>query len=151
MASVAEIPYSLLDRRYENDLPFYERHEIGVLAYQPFKGGMLTDRQSSGHTGPEETTSSKIAGWPVENAESVRPLLQELSHLAVEQHLSLSELAIAWVASQPAVSAVVLGSRSAEQLSSGLRAAELKLPTALHEQLDHMCPPPPRPQSRFER
>ncbi|MEX2168558.1 MAG: aldo/keto reductase [Pirellulales bacterium] len=149
--SVGEIPRSMLDRRYENDLPFYERHEIGVLAYQALKGGMLTDRRVHGQSSTDQGDSSKIAGWQLSESTEVQPLLGELSRLAAKLSLSLSELAIAWAASHPAVSAVVLGARSVEQLASGLQATEFQLTTEMYEQIDRLCPPPPRPQPRFAR
>jgi aryl-alcohol dehydrogenase-like predicted oxidoreductase len=148
--SVSEIPRSLLDRRFENDLPFYEKHEIGVLTYQPLKGGLLTTRRASRDT-PELATDPGIAGWQLTNVESSRSLLIELNTIAVNHHISLSDLAIAWAADQLAVSAVVLGARSVEQLSNGLHATEFCISPELREQIDRLSPPPPRPQSRFER
>jgi aryl-alcohol dehydrogenase-like predicted oxidoreductase len=150
-ASVSEIPISLLDRRYENDLPFYERHEIGVLVYQALKGGVLTDRRARGEPLAASGASGEIAGWQLPDSDDLRPQVVALSKIANEAGISVSELAIAWTASRAAVSAVVLGSRSMEQLASGLRATEFQLTAEMLEQFERLCPPPPRPQPRFER
>lgn len=150
-ATVGELPVSLLERRYENDLPFYERHEIGVLAYQPLQGGLLSNRRIGEHPLPEETASSKISGWSPTVTAVQRPLLIELGRMATELSLTLSELAIAWTAAQSAISSVVLGARSAEQLASGLHATQCQVPPEIRDRLDQLCPPPPKPVPRFER
>lgn len=147
---VSEIPISLVDRRYENDLPFYQRHEIGVLAYQPLKGGLLTDRNVRGESS-SESKGGTIAGWPQPDSKGLGSQLHELSKVAIDVGISLADLAIAWAASRTAVGAVVLGCRSNEQLTNGLRAAEMELSSDLESRLDILCPPPASPQPRFER
>jgi aryl-alcohol dehydrogenase-like predicted oxidoreductase len=150
-ASVSEIPLSLLDRRYENDLPFYERHQIGVLAYQPLRGGVLTDRRIGRPSVAKSNTATKIAGWDSHKPDDEPPKLVDLGNLANSQNLSLSDFAIAWAASQPAISCIVLGARSPEQLADGLRAVEIEIASEVYEQIDRLCPPPAPPQPRFER
>lgn len=150
-ATVSELPVSLLDRRYENDLPFYERHEIGVLAYQPLQGGRLSDRRLREHQPADEAAGPKISNWSPQISAAQKPLLLELGRLATELSLTLSEFAIAWTAAQKAISSVVLGARSVDQLASGLKAAEYRIPPELHDRIDQLCPPPPKPVPRFER
>ncbi|HEX5472198.1 MAG TPA: aldo/keto reductase [Lacipirellulaceae bacterium] len=150
-AAVSEIPRSLLDRRYENDLPFYERHEIGVVGYQPLMGGLLTNRGARNEEAPSAKGDAKIAGWRRTVLQDMEGKLAELRKVAANQGLSLSELAIAWALLPSAISSVVLGARSVEQLTSGLAATECRIPTETLEQLDYLCPPPPPPQPRFER
>ena len=150
-ATVNELPVSLLDRRYENDLPFYARHEIGVLAYQPLHGGVLSDRRVREHQSAELAAGSKISSWSPQVSAAQKPLLLELARFATELSLTLSELAIAWTAAQSAISSVVLGARSADQLASGLKAAESRIPPEILDKIDQLCPPPQKPVPRFER
>jgi aryl-alcohol dehydrogenase-like predicted oxidoreductase len=147
--TVSEIPLSILDRRYENDLAFYERHEIGVLAYQPLKGGLLSNRQLEQSTAAK--SDPKIAGWSAIASQDVLPTLRSLDGLAKDLELTLSELAIAWTGSQPAVSSIILGARSAEQLASGLNAAQFALPAEVAQRIDQLCPGPAKPVPRFDR
>jgi aryl-alcohol dehydrogenase-like predicted oxidoreductase len=129
MVGVSEIPINLLDRRFDNDLPFYEQHHVGVLAYQALKGGVISDRRLKAANQAEDSKS--ITGWNQRPSVTEEEVIARLFGLAEPIGLSLAELAIAWVASQPAVASVVLGARSAEQLQSGLRAAEVQLDSAL--------------------
>lgn len=149
---VSEIPLNLLDRRFENDLPFYERNSIGVLAYQPLKGGVLSDRARLPEPGPAPNPGGeKIAGWNHTLTEQERVTLDELARLGQRMGLTTSELAIAWVIQQTAVTSVVLGARSLEQLASGLRAAQFSIEPDCLGVLDRLCPGPPKPKPRFAR
>jgi aryl-alcohol dehydrogenase (NADP+) len=47
--------------------------------------------------------------------------------VARERNVSMAEVALAWVASRPAVTSVILGARTVEQLETNLRAADLRL------------------------
>jgi L-glyceraldehyde 3-phosphate reductase len=150
-AAVSEIPLSLLDRRFENDLPFYDRHEVGVLAYQPLKGGMLSTRRLHGQSAESLKGGSQIAGWSTAVADEQKPQLMELQQLAESLGLSLSELAIGWTSSRQAVASVVLGARTRDQLASGMKACTIQIPSEILDRIDELCPSPPKPVPRFER
>jgi aryl-alcohol dehydrogenase-like predicted oxidoreductase len=79
------------------------------------------------------------------------PTLHALNGIARDLAFTLSELSIAWTGSQPAVSSIVLGARSAEQLASGLKAAQFALPADVARRIDQLCPGPAKPAPRFER
>jgi L-glyceraldehyde 3-phosphate reductase len=149
VACVSEIPRSILDRRYENDLPFYSRHEIGVLSYQPLSGGTLTERRV--HASLAENAETNFAvGSPSENTIDAKRL-GEIQQLAADCGLTISELAIAWAAAAPEISGIVLGARTPEQLANATRAAELAVGPELLKKIDDCYPPPSAPQPRFER
>jgi aryl-alcohol dehydrogenase-like predicted oxidoreductase len=114
-------------------------------------GGLLSERRLSGQPATESQADSKIAAWPTTISQQQAPLLKELSELASELGLSLSSLAISWAAARPAISSVILGARSVEQLKSGLKAIEFQFSAEILERFDRLCPPPPAPKPRFER
>ena len=47
----------------------------------------------------------------------------------------MAQVALAWVADRPAVSSVILGARTREQLKDNLGAADLKLPAEIADRL----------------
>ncbi|MEL6424474.1 MAG: aldo/keto reductase, partial [Pseudomonadota bacterium] len=59
-------------------------------------------------------------------------------------------LAIAWVMSHPAVTAPLIGARSADQLASSLAAADLVVPHGLLEKVTSVSPTPPPATDRIE-
>jgi hypothetical protein len=55
--------------------------------------------------------------------------------------MSLIEMAIAFVANHPAVTAPIIGPRTMEQLKSQLPAADIVLDAALLDRIDEIVPP----------
>ena len=55
--------------------------------------------------------------------------------------MSLIELAISWVINHPAVTAAIIGPRTAEHLESQLPAAAISLDAALLDRIDAIVPP----------
>jgi aryl-alcohol dehydrogenase-like predicted oxidoreductase len=146
--SVSEISLSILDRRFENDLPFYARHQIAVIPYQPLKGGLLSGRYRRDKARNEE---GLIAGWKPAVTDEDLDKIEALAALAEEAGATLAEYALAWDLAQPAVTSVIVGARGPEELESALKAATLCIPAEHLARIDHIAPGPQKPQPRFER
>lgn len=123
-------PYSMLNRGIEAEiLPFCEKHAIGVINYSPMQSGLLTGAM----------TRERIAGMPEDDHRRNRKefkepqltrnlqladLLKEIgSHYGVEAGV----IAIAWTLHHPAITAAIVGGRSAEQVEGVLIAATFRL------------------------
>jgi aryl-alcohol dehydrogenase (NADP+) len=63
--------------------------------------------------------------------------------VADERGVSMAEVALAWVASRPGVTATILGARTVEQLESNLRSAGLRLTAEEIAALDEASDPQP--------
>ena len=151
MVAVNEIPFSLLERRFENDLPFYERREVGVLAHQALSGGLLSDRHRDEKHDPSPASGEEIAGWSNRPEQAQGETIRRLGELADRDQLSLSQLAVGWALAQPAVASVVLGARKVEHLQSALKAIDWSPTAEVLAQLDEIAPGPIKPQPRFPR
>jgi len=145
---VSEIPLSILDRRYENDLPFYPRHEIAVLAYQTLMGGRLSESRLSDPANPTSVPAPSISPPVTPDKDES---LHKLAGIAAANGMSLSTMAIAWAASAPEVTSVILGSRTIERLEAGIQAAQTPLSAEVLAAVEAICPGPPRPVPRFTR
>ncbi len=151
MAGVSEVPLSILDRRYENDLPFYEKNQIGVIPYQPLKAGILSGRyRRVGMAGNEDRA---IAGWEPEMNDAVLDQVEALMELAEGYGVTLAQFALAWDLAQPAVSSVIVGARADRDLISALEADRIarELTADTLAAVDRIAPGPVRPAPRFER
>jgi len=104
--------YNLLHRAIERDiLPFSQQHGIGVLAWSPLASGFLTDEFDLDsldaqdfrrrHPYAEAQTYTRL--------KRVREMLQAI---AQDHHKKLTDLAIAWVLRQPALTGAIIGIRS---------------------------------------
>jgi len=126
-------PYSMINRSVEPEiLPFCEKHGIGVINYSPMQSGLLTGAM----------TKERVAAFPTDdfrrNAKSFQePQLSRNLELAAllgtigERHgVSAGVVAIAWTLVNPAVTAAIVGGRSAKQVDGVIKAAEFRLTEA---------------------
>ena len=120
--------YHLFRREIEEEvLPYCREHDIGVLAYGPLGHGLLTGAMREDQAFPE---GDWRAGSSVFQGEGFRRNLEtvdELSEVAAERGIDVSQLAIAWVLANPAVHVAIVGTRNREHIASAVEAAEVKL------------------------
>ena len=118
-------PYSIVSPEIETeDLPFCQANNIGVLAYSPMKSGLLTGKM----------TRERIAQMPPDDFRQRTPSFQEprltrnlrlvelLREIGARHGRTPGEVAIAWVLRHPAVTAAIVGLRSAAQFE-GVKGA----------------------------
>jgi aryl-alcohol dehydrogenase-like predicted oxidoreductase len=140
-------PYSILVRGIEADvLPTCQRYGMGVVPWSPLAGGWLTGRYRRNADVPTPTSAARqrlADRYDLSRPENQRKLdaADELAKLAEEVGISLIEMAIAFVANHPAVTAPIIGPRTIEQLESQLPAAETKLSDDVLDRIDEIVPP----------
>jgi len=139
-----EAPYSILNRVVEYDLlPVCQRLGIGVLAFGALAGGWLSGRYRNGQqvalSGPRSHRPQMDAAAPA-NA-SKFAAADALGALADETGLTLVQLATAWAACHPAVSSVVIGPRTMQQLDGYLAAHNTNLSEDVLDRVDTVVPP----------
>lgn len=121
-------PYSMLRRAIETDiLPFCLEQNIGVIVYSPMLSGML-----SGAMTRERALKLPPDDWRRNNKEFQEPrlsynleLVELLKKTGKKHGLSAGEVAVAWTLRHPAVTAAIVGGRSAEQVEGTIGAAEM--------------------------
>jgi aryl-alcohol dehydrogenase-like predicted oxidoreductase len=119
-------PYSLLNRLFEVGLAETSiRENVGMLAYSPLGFGVL-----SGKYLQQEQPNSRISLFPQfvrysnENCVNATKLYQEL---AVQNGLTLTQLALAFVQQQEFVTATIIGATTLEQLKENIDTHEVVL------------------------
>jgi aryl-alcohol dehydrogenase-like predicted oxidoreductase len=123
-------PYSLISREYEKAvLPFCKEQGIGVIVYSPMGSGLLTGTM----------TRERIASFPSDDWRRRSPYFQDpaltknlelaekLKSVGKKHDRSAGEVAIAWTLRNPAVTAAIVGGRSAAQVDGIIRAWDLLL------------------------
>lgn len=125
--------YSLLARSIESEvLPACQEYGIGVVAWSPMGGGLLS--MSSEDTFRRRGNS--------EDFKRYQKQLEAYSKLCREAGLRERDVALAFILSNPALTAPIIGPRTLEQLNDSLRALELQLPEDLKQELDRIFPGP---------
>jgi aryl-alcohol dehydrogenase-like predicted oxidoreductase len=127
--------YNLLYREIESELlPLCRDQGLGVIAYNPLAGGLLSGRYKPTEPPPAGTRFAlgktgdlyRNRYWQQAQFEAVEHLKKELQ----PRGKSLVQAAIAWVLAQPGITAAIVGASRPEQLDESLKAAELTLDSA---------------------
>ncbi|MFE2411788.1 aldo/keto reductase [Kitasatospora sp. NPDC059408] len=139
-------PYSLLARGIEaNVLPTVQQLGMGALTWGPLAGGFLTGRYRKGRA--IDLTQGRAALHPgrfdpeLPLTQAKLDAVEAFTALAEGLGRTLPELAVAFPLAHPAVTSVILGPRTMEQLESALKGADLVLDDATLDRIDAIVPP----------
>ena len=130
-----QIIYNRLDRAPEEKGPFESclRQDLGVLARVPLASGFL-----SGKYGPEDADSFQQGDVRSnKKPDEVRKQLEEVGRIKrdeVPDGVPMAQWALAWCLKHPAVSCVIPGCKSVEQVESNAAAADLEMVSGDHAQ-----------------
>ena len=126
--------YNLLVRDIEHEVvPAALDAEVGLLPWSPLGGGWLSgkykrDQMPKGATRLGENPKRGMEAFDKRNSNVVTwEIIGAVEELAAAKGATMAQVALAWVAAQPAVTSVILGARTTEQLKDNLGAASLSL------------------------
>jgi len=126
--------YNLLVRDIELEtVPACLDAGIGLLPWSPLGGGWLTgkykrDTMPTGATRLGENPNRGSESYAPRNAqERTWAIIDTVEAIAKAHGVSMAQVALAWTAAQPAITSVILGARTTEQLADNLGAAKLEL------------------------
>ena len=133
--------YNLLFREIERELlPLAQEEGLAVIPYNPLAGGLLTGKHklAEGPTSGTRFTLGTAAERYQERYWHDREFntVEELRTVADLAGLSLTTLALAWVLSNPIITAPIIGASRPEQLIDSLKAVEVKLHDNLKQKLN---------------
>ena len=127
-------PYSMLRRDIEPQiLPFCATHGIGVLAYSPMASGLLTGtwtKERHAELSDDDWRKSKNPLFQEPRFSRNLEVVETLRGIAEARHVAVGAVALAWVLSNPAVTAAIVGARRPGQFADHVAAADLQLSTA---------------------
>jgi aryl-alcohol dehydrogenase-like predicted oxidoreductase len=128
--------YNLIERTVELEvLPAAMDFGLGVIPWSPLHGGLL-----GGVLKKESQGKRRLEGRSAETLERLRPQIEKYETLCAELGHEPGEVALAWLLHQPAVTAPIIGPRTAGQLDSAERAVEFKLDAETLKKLDAIFP-----------
>lgn len=139
--SVVQNSYSLLDRESEDVLSLCAERGIAFTAFGPLAGGWLTGKYRRGEPPP---AGSRMTLRPDPYAHlddnAVYDGLDRFEEAARYRGVDMPTLALAWLLSDPRVTAVVVGPRRPEQLAPAIAALTLQLSEAERDELASLFP-----------
>ncbi|MBG6085696.1 aldo/keto reductase [Zhihengliuella flava] len=111
--------YNLLDRRAELEvLPAAEAFGLGVLPYFPLASGLLTGKYSGG----QAPAGSRLENRQDKLASTDWDQIERFASFAAARGISPTVVAFSWLASRPAVTSVIAGATTPEQVTHNAAA-----------------------------
>jgi aryl-alcohol dehydrogenase-like predicted oxidoreductase len=136
----AQNRYNILERDVRKELiPTCEQLGVGILPFYPLLAGLLTGKYHRGESPPPGTRLTSgihfYAGI-LDNADW--DTIERLTDFAAERGHTILELAIGWLASQPAVASVMTGATRVEQIEANAKSGDWRLTPQEMGQVDEI-------------
>jgi aryl-alcohol dehydrogenase-like predicted oxidoreductase len=135
-----QVFYSLQARDAEYELiPAAIDQGLGILVWSPLAGGLLSGKYRRRRAAPKG--ARQLSTWqepPVRDIGALYDVVDVLVEIADGRGVSPAQVALAWLLGRPAVSTVIIGARTEEQLADNLAAADLRLTATERRRLDEV-------------
>jgi aryl-alcohol dehydrogenase-like predicted oxidoreductase len=133
-----QMQYSLVNRELEREhVPLSLQWGLGIIPWSPLAGGFLTGKIRKDQPPP---AGSRLAKWQdrLKSFDNDRNwgILAALDAASEALGKPRGAIALAWALGKPAVTSVIFGARSIEQLEESLLASDLVLPAEWMARLD---------------
>jgi len=132
-------PYSAVSPEVEDELlPYCLKYGIGVIAYSPMKSGLLTGKMTRERAAsfPQDDFRRRVPAFQEPQLSRNLELAELMRTIGARHGRTAGEVAIAWTLRNPAVTAAIVGMRSAEQAEGVLGALEFRLTTGEIAEID---------------
>jgi len=129
--------YNLQNRAVETEvIPACRAYGLGLIPYSPLAGGILGGALEKAQQGrrASEDMQTQIMKHRVQ--------IEQYENLCKELGAKPSDLAIAWLLSNPAVTAPIIGPRTQAQLKQIIHALEIRIDDEILRRLDSIWPGP---------
>ena len=137
----AQMYYSLLGRDVEHEVvPFLENNDLGLMVWSPLASGFLTGKYTPENPVPDGSRRAKFDFPPIDVQKGYE-VVAKLKEIGEKYHVSIPQVALAWVLGKPFVSTVLVGATKLDQLEDNLGAAELILSSEDLQVLDELTTP----------
>jgi aryl-alcohol dehydrogenase-like predicted oxidoreductase len=129
--------YNLSARTIELEvIPACRHYGLGLIPWSPLGGGLLGGALQKAQAGRRSSEQAQ------QNIERHRAKLEAYEGFCKELGEQPADVALAWLLSNPVVTAPIIGPRTLEQLTGSLRALEIQLADDALARLDQIFPGP---------
>ncbi|BBY26766.1 aldo/keto reductase [Mycolicibacterium sediminis] len=140
-----QLPYSLVERTIETEhVDMGRTLGMGISAWSPLAGGFLSGKyraDGAGLAGDGRLARDGAAGSV--RSEREWRVLASLAKVADDLGVTMAQVAINWVATQPGIASAVIGASSVAQLDATIAALDVELPAGSRAELDEASAVPP--------
>jgi aryl-alcohol dehydrogenase-like predicted oxidoreductase len=124
--------YNMIARDSEAIFPLCHKAGMGQVVYSPLAQGVLTGKYKPGQPVPADSRAAderqnQFLKKSLLSNEELLAKVQRLIPIADENHLSLSQLALAWNLRRPEVTSCIIGATKPAQIEQNVEASGVKL------------------------
>jgi aryl-alcohol dehydrogenase-like predicted oxidoreductase len=123
-------PYSAVSPEIEESiLPYCLEHNIGVIVYSPMKSGLLSGKMTKERVAafPEDDFRKRALAFQEPNLTRNLELAERMRKIGAAHGRTPGQVAISWTLRHPAVTAAIVGMRSAEQAREVVEGMDFRL------------------------
>ena len=122
---VEQLRHSMLIHPFKDDDVFETVQDLGmgIVAFSPLAGGMLTDKYLNGIPNGSRATKSEFLKRDQITPELINKVIK-LNEIAQQRNQTMAQMALAWVAREPAVTSVLIGASSPQQIADNVAALD---------------------------
>lgn len=143
--------YSLIKRQAEVEIfPLAREENLGVITYSPLGAGLLTGK----YIKKDNLIQGRILESKLYERRYADPFYYKIAekfvNYAKARGFNPSALAVAWVMSNPVVTAPIIGARNLKQLEQTLAALEIEMTPEMRKEISALSITPPEATDRSE-
>lgn len=135
--------YTIAGRDLEREIvPMLADQQVGLMVWSPLAGGFLSGKYSRDEKGPEGSRRATFDFPPVD-MERGWNVIDAMRPVADAHGVSVARVALAWLLHQKAVTSIIIGAKTIEQLQDNIASTALALSDAELAALDKAGALPP--------
>lgn len=153
--------YSALHREpvEKEYMPLYRNYKLGIMAWSPLEGGLLTGKYNDGIPQGSRldvnkaTFNDTIAKLQSDEGKASIEKVRKLSKIAESLDCSTTVLSLAWAAKNENMTTIILGATKTEQLVENLKALDVmeKLTSEVMNKIEDVLQNKPEPLPTYGR
>jgi len=119
--------YNLLYREEEREMiPFCIDQKLAVIPWSPLARGLLTGKRTKERTETERARTDGF-GKTLYNRDDDFEIIRRVDTLSEQKGIPAAQIALAWVLSNPAITAPIIGASKPGHLEDAIAALSVKL------------------------
>ena len=132
--------YNLLQRaEFEGDMAeLIGSYGLGVIPYSPLAGGTLTGKYRDPEQIPEGTRAAEVDAMRTYHTAKNLKVVAALERIGAAHGKTTGQTALAWLLSNPLITAPIVGARNRDQLAESLDAAGYRLSPEQQAELNEL-------------
>jgi aryl-alcohol dehydrogenase-like predicted oxidoreductase len=128
--------YSIASRDIERELiPMMEDQNLALMPWSPLAGGYLSGKFTLGKDKTKNTRRAEFDFPPIDKDKADK-IIMEMEAIAKQKGASIAQIALAWVLHQNAVTSVIVGAKTKEQLADNIASTKILLTEDELQKLD---------------